>query len=79
MDPDFEPCKAFKELDMNDNGLIEPESMIAALKKSYVRISDREAAQIIQEYDADEDGTLSFEEFCQIVLPSTNENLRRIA
>jgi len=34
---------------------------------------------IIKEFDSDEDGNLNYNEFCQIVLPSTNYNLRRIA
>ena len=49
------------------------------LKKSYIRLNERDALSIIKEYDADEDGTLNYDEFCMIVLPSTNPTLRNIA
>jgi hypothetical protein len=34
---------------------------------------------MIKEYDSDFDGNMNFEEFCQLVLPSTNQTLREIA
>ena len=34
---------------------------------------------IIREYDADQDGNLSFDEFCQMILPATNECMRKLA
>ena len=34
---------------------------------------------IVREYDGTEDNMLDFEEFSQLVLPSTNPNLRHIA
>lgn len=49
------------------------------MKQKYVKTSEREAEMIIREYDADQDGNLSFEEFCQMVLPATNECIRKLA
>ena len=33
---------------------------------------------IIKEFDSDLDGSLSYDEFCQFILPATNGALRRI-
>jgi hypothetical protein len=42
-------------------------------------VSRAEAEALIREFDSDEDSTLNSEEFQQLVLPSANQNLRRMA
>lgn len=34
---------------------------------------------IIREYDADLNGSLNFTEFCQLILPATNDYMRKLA
>lgn len=39
----------------------------------------QEAAQLIDQYDENGNGRLSYGEFCQLILPSTNDHLRAVA
>lgn len=79
MHPQMVAHKAFQELDKEGKGFATKEDLIAYLKKYYIRISEIEAEEVIREFDATEDGTLNVEEFQQIILPSANQNLRRMA
>jgi Ca2+-binding EF-hand superfamily protein len=72
MNIDFEPQKAFNCIDTEKKGLIEREDLMNYMKKNYNRISSSEAESVIKEFDSNFDGTLNFEEFCQMILPSTN-------
>jgi len=71
--------KAFAILDSEGKGYITAEDIVGELKRHYIRTSVEEAEQVIQEFDANEDGTLNLDEFQQLILPSANSNLRRMA
>ena len=78
MDMQYEPVKAFKTLDENEDGLIDAEDFVKFMKKQFIKLSEEDGELIVKEFDADLDGTMSFDEFCQFSLPSTNHNLRQL-
>ena len=49
------------------------------LRKNYVNIQVQEAQDVIREYDSNDDGCLSFDEFSQFVLPATDNYTRNVA
>lgn len=71
--------KLFQLIDVSRDGLISATELVDWMSRQYLgaRISDAE--DIIREYDGNYNGRLDFDEFCQLVLPSTNQNLRSIA
>ena len=77
--PDFEPMRLFQHLDVNNNGRISCTELYDFMGKQYLnpRISDAE--DIVREYDGTQNRLLEFDEFCQLVLPCTNPNLRHMA
>lgn len=80
MNPDFDPEKAFRELDQDRDGCVTALEIYRFMKEVlYIRISISEAEMLIREFDGNLDGRLSIEEFYQFVLPATSRNLRDIA
>jgi len=61
--PQLTVPKAFAELDIITNGVIEADDVIAYEKQFYIRTGQQEAEWLVREYDADEDGMLSEHEF----------------
>jgi hypothetical protein len=49
------------------------------MRKNYISCELSDAADIIREYDASADANLEIAEFSQLVLPATNNGLRRAA
>lgn len=76
---DFDPKKAFELLDTSRCGHIDPVNIVEFLVRHYVQVDLNDAAEIIREFDASMDGTLEFLEFCQFLLPATNNSLRHVA
>jgi Ca2+-binding EF-hand superfamily protein len=72
MHRDFEPQQAFNEVDQNKDGSLDSFDIVQFMRNNYNKLTLNEAEMIIKEYDADGDGTLSFEEFTMFALPSTN-------
>lgn len=80
MNPDFDPEKAFRELDQDRDGSVTALEIYRYMKEVlYIRISISEAEMLIREFDGNLDGRLSIEEFYQFVLPATSRHLRDIA
>ncbi len=75
---EFEPEKAFKEIDADKDNTIDAQDIIKFMKKQFIRFSKSDAEMIIKEFDSDQDQTLSLDEFCCFLLPSTNGALRRL-
>ena len=71
--------KSFQEFDATGKGYVTGEDIKNYLKNFYIRVTTEEAEALIKEFDASEDGTLITDEFQQIILPSANQNLRRMA
>lgn len=76
MDPALTVYKMFKEFDILREGKVAADDISNYEKQFYIRISEQESAWVIREYDADEDGYLSLDEFSNLILPSTNPRLR---
>ena len=75
----FQPVKMFAKLDKDQDGLISADDLIAYMKDKYIKLTPGDAEMVLHEYDADEDGSLNFEEYCQFALPATNKSLRDVA
>ena len=77
--PDFEPMRLFQHLDVDNTGKISPKEIFEFMSKQFLNPHISDAVDIIREYDGSQDVELDFDEFCQLVLPSTNPNLRHMA
>lgn len=77
--PDFEPMKLFQHLDVNNNGEISCREIFDFMNKQFLSPRMVDADDIVREYDGTQNNMLDFEEFCQLMLPSTNPNLRHMA
>ena len=49
------------------------------MNKHFLSPNQEDAEEIIRVYDGTYNQRLDFDEFCQLVLPSTNPNLRNMA
>jgi Ca2+-binding EF-hand superfamily protein len=58
-------------------GRIDAYDLVDFMRKHYLKAGLEDAQEIIKEYS--NDGALSFEEFCQLCLPATNNSLRAVA
>ena len=76
---DFDPSVVFVRLDRLQMNSISRTEFLSLLEKHKIYCSSDEAYLIIRQYDTNLDGRLSFQEFLQLVLPSTNPSLREIA
>lgn len=61
MNPNFEPAKAFDKIDKDHDGILDIKDFVEYLK--VIRITDLDAEMIIREYDADGNGSISFDDF----------------
>lgn len=76
---DFEPLKAFNALDKRRIGRVDSFDVVQFLRDNFVAADLQDCKEIVSEYDADQDGSLSFAEFTQMCLPATNNSLRGVA
>lgn len=71
--------KLFNHLDTNRNGQISRNEIYDFMSKQFLNPRIVDSEDIVREYDGTQNNMLDFDEFCQLVLPSTNPNLRHIA
>lgn len=69
----------FNRIDVENIGEIDSEDVKLFCDDNNIRCTLREAARLIDQYDENGNGRLSYSEFCQLILPSTNDHLRAIA
>ena len=69
----------FQHLDVDGCGKIRTYRLYDFMQKQFLAARAEDAEDIVREYDGTQDGMLDFDEFSQLVLPSTNPNLRHIA
>lgn len=60
-------------------GEIDALNIKAFCEDNQIKCSLEEAALLIDQYDETENGKLNYNEFCQLILPTTNDHLRSIA
>lgn len=75
---DFDPASMFRALDFLDMGSISSSEVQEYLKRHHFFCSADESYLVVRQYDNNQDGRLSFEEFIQFALPSTNPSLREL-
>ena len=71
--------KLFQHLDVNRNNSITRNELYDFMNKQFLNPRLQDADDIVREYDGTMNSELDFEEFSQLILPSTNPNLRHIA
>ena len=71
--------KLFQLVDSDRRNVITLTELLDFMNKHYLGARAEDAEDIIREYDGNLDRTLTFDEFCQLSLPSANPNLRHIA
>ena len=71
--------RLFQHLDINNNSEVSCNEFYDFMNKQFLnpRVSDADA--MVKEYDGTMNLLLDFDEFSQLVLPSTNPNLRQMA
>lgn len=77
--PDFEPMRLFQHLDINNNGQISRNEIYDFMSKQFLNPRSNDADDIVREYDGTQNQMIDFDEFSQLILPSTNPNLRHMA
>jgi len=75
----FESVVGFNRIDTDQTGEIDASDVKAFCDDNNLNCSLDEAARLIDQYDENGNGKLSYGEFCQLVLPATNDHLRSIA
>ena len=68
--------KAFRLIDVEERGSINADALTNFLNKNYCSARFADGDDIVKEFDSDCDGTLNFDEFCMLVLPSASSSLR---
>jgi hypothetical protein len=79
LNTEFDAQKAFNLIDSRSVGKIDAYDLVDFMRKNYISCDLSDAADIIREYDASNDANLQIAEFSQLVLPATNNGLRRAA
>lgn len=64
-----ETMAAFKVFDKDGSGTISAEELKAVMKSLGENLTDEEIDDMIREADKDRDGTIDYEEFCQLMSP----------
>ena len=59
--------QAFALFDLDGNGFITNDELGTVLRKMWQEPTDEEVEQMIAEIDEDGDGTIDFEEFCELM------------
>jgi Ca2+-binding EF-hand superfamily protein len=76
---DFEPSTAFRSIDRLSLGNISYLDIRDFLERNRIASASSELLPLIKQYDSDQDGRLTINEFHQLVLPSTSLVLRDLA
>lgn len=76
--PDFEPYTAFKYLDYSCEGTLTPSTFLDFLIRYGHDITYADGVLFIKEWDLRNLGKLSYSDFMRMVLPLTNDALRRV-
>ena len=75
--PDFEPYGAFLRLDKSNSKTLSGEEILSFLHENQrPHYTLRDCQFVINYFDIDQDGALSYTEFMQMVLPCDNLDLR---
>lgn len=75
---DFKPRSLFNLIDEERNNKISVEELQQFMFDNFIKgVSDKVVCEIITEFDSDQDGHLTYDEFLNIFLPAANESVRK--
>lgn len=77
--PAFTPATVFARMDRRGVGSIDSSDLVRYLESLGLMLRESEAKQILQQYDSNQDGLLSENDFLQFALPAANPGLRTLA
>ena len=77
--PAFTPATVFARMDRRGAGSIDSGDLVRYLESLGLMLRESEAKQILQQYDSNQDGLLSENDFLQFALPAANPGLRTLA
>jgi len=66
---------AFDSLDRNENGFITPSEFRSMLENYGVYVSSKDIQVLLTRYDKNNDGRVSYSEFCNEILPKSPKKL----
>lgn len=69
----------FEAFDTTKDAKLTPEEILKFMEDNLVKTNLQEAADIIKEFDSNQDGTLNYDEFLNIFLPAADYNLRNVS
>ena len=75
MRQDFNIIDAFDALDKNDNGFISPNEFGRILENYGVYVSSKDLQTLIKRYDQNNDGRVSYSEFCNEIMPRSPKKI----
>ena len=65
-------------IDEEGNNKISVEELQQFMFDNFIKgVSDKVVCEIITEFDSDQDGHLTYDEFLNVVLPASNESARK--
>ncbi len=73
--PQFNVIDAFDALDKNDNGFIAPGEFRCMLEDYGVYVSNKDIQVLLSRYDKNNDGRVSYSEFCNEILPKSPKKI----
>ena len=59
---------AFREIDVDGSGSIEPNELRAAFRRQGIMLTDEETAAVVKAFDRNGDGRLNYDEFVAAML-----------
>ena len=74
--PEFAPYSGFCRIDRTAQESIRPQDVLAFMKDNGCNVKLSDCARLVNFFDSDEDGILSYQDFIQIVLPCDDNMLR---
>mmetsp|Transcript_6483 Transcript_6483/g.11002 ORF Transcript_6483/g.11002 Transcript_6483/m.11002 type:complete len:269 (-) Transcript_6483:821-1627(-) len=74
---DFDPRTTFNHVNVGGTRYVSSEELTQFMEASFIAgVSEEVVAEIISEFDSDQDCKLSYDEFLNLFLPATNNQLR---
>ena len=72
----FEPYMAFRRIDVENKGFLEPFDFHRYLRQTISDVCQLDSDLIIKFFDSNQDGQLSYHDFLSIILPCEDKDLR---
>jgi hypothetical protein len=73
----FKPRALFHLIDIKQSNSIDPNSLLEFMQSNFIKVTSIEiVTRIIGEFDSDEDGKMTYDEFLNMLIPAANASAR---